>query len=203
MTNLDQLALNSAVVSDPDPDFIPQADDHDGASSVGEEDELGSVGEDEVRVEPSVLGPGMLNAPIALTENSSQVYGHAPKDADSRYYRFADEAVRFTLGPMPVQDFLDTFLDCPGLSMDEMPSTLDAFKDVPMMGNTESDIYMPFVSCLIHRLFHNTYADLLRPYHCAALGCERGERRCSSVPGFHLQEHIDTPRQVWQRQCQA
>lgn len=97
--------------------------------------------------------PGTLNTPIALTENSSQVYGLGLKDWKSRYRRLANEGRTFILGPMPIRAFLDTFCDYwpKEITIEDMPSANDAFKDVPRAGGVESDIYAPLVRKHRHR----------------------------------------------------
>ena len=57
------------------------------------------------------------------------------------------ESRLFTLGPMPVQTFLDEFLQ--GSSLDGRPNMLpseDAFKSVPSSGQSSADISVPLVS---------------------------------------------------------
>lgn len=132
------MSQNSQCI--PEPDFLP-FESADPTETVV------------AQVEPD-QAPGTLNAPIALTENSSQVYGHAPKDFASRYKRFAQEGRKYILGPMPVRDFLDTFcyIEFPSdYSMENMPTTKGAFATVPRAGDTESVIYDPLVH--LHRMF--------------------------------------------------
>lgn len=112
---------------------------------------LGDLEGDDL-VEASVLladennaGLGAYNAPIAITENSSQIWGHLPTIADRRYSRYAREGRRFVMGPMPPRDFLDTFCNCPDEVMKDMPSTDDAFDQVPSSAGAERAIYEPLV----------------------------------------------------------
>ncbi|KAI0367830.1 hypothetical protein BV20DRAFT_1088595 [Pilatotrama ljubarskyi] len=79
---------------------------------------------------PASVGLGAYNVLIALTENTSEVYGHSPKDSQSRYARLAKEARYFAAGPMCPRAFLETFCPCPAEVLEKMPSAVDAFKDV-------------------------------------------------------------------------
>ena len=58
-----------------------------------------------------------------------------------------EEARRYTIGPMPVHDFLSEFLAC-GDSRDPkaMMSSRRAFESVPARAETSMAIYQPLVS---------------------------------------------------------
>ncbi|KAI0357826.1 hypothetical protein OH77DRAFT_1398442 [Trametes cingulata] len=90
---------------------------------------------------------GVYNVPIAMTENSAQVYGHGSRYWKDRYRRYAREGQHHIIGPMPPRVFLDTFCPCPAQLMQDMPPTVDAFKDVPLQG-TEAEIYGPLIKAL-------------------------------------------------------
>ncbi|OJT06872.1 hypothetical protein TRAPUB_2278 [Trametes pubescens] len=96
-------------------------------------------------------GLGAYNAPIAIMENSSQIWGHLPTDATPRYIRYAQEGRHFVMGPMPPRDFLDTFCNCPDVVMKDMPCTDNAFAKVPSSAGAERAIYEP--------LFRDTSLD--------------------------------------------
>ncbi|GBE84635.1 predicted protein [Sparassis crispa] len=71
--------------------------------------------------------------------------GFAPKNAEERYLRYAEEARKFFLGPMPVDDFLD-FL--PKADMSGMPRPRNAFDALPRKPKRESEIYTPLIAAL-------------------------------------------------------
>ncbi|EIW53538.1 uncharacterized protein TRAVEDRAFT_52666 [Trametes versicolor FP-101664 SS1] len=96
----------------------------------------------------STAGSGTYNVPLARTEDSSQVYGSDPNDSTSRYKRLAHESRDFVLGPMPPQDFLDTFCPCSPELLKKMPSARGAFDDVPMKADNEKLIYDPLIKAL-------------------------------------------------------
>ncbi|OBZ71157.1 hypothetical protein A0H81_08678 [Grifola frondosa] len=52
-----------------------------------------------------------FNVPMALHLSGEQTGGFNPKHAKSRNSRNVQEAEKFILGPMPIQDFLDAFLE--------------------------------------------------------------------------------------------
>ncbi|KAI0823290.1 hypothetical protein BC628DRAFT_1340313 [Trametes gibbosa] len=106
-------------------------------------------------------GKGPWNAPISITENSSQTFGFGKKDAKSRYARLGSEAMATTLGPMPVEKFLDAFLPCPDLPRG-MPSPTNAFSGIKN-NKTESSIYLPLITALNE---HKTQKETLRGARC-------------------------------------
>ncbi|KAI0940213.1 hypothetical protein AcV5_001383 [Taiwanofungus camphoratus] len=83
--------------------------------------------------------------PAAESENNTQHSGFDPKIARCRYMRYAREARKFVLGPMPVEQFLSTFL--PVTDMSGMPSSEGAFKNIPD-DVEEPKIYRPLVAAL-------------------------------------------------------
>ncbi|KAH9889873.1 hypothetical protein C8Q73DRAFT_793249 [Cubamyces lactineus] len=91
---------------------------------------------------------GNYNVPLALVENNSEIFGHSPKDSDSRYARYGREGAGFALGPMPVNAFLETFCPCSTEVLDKMPSAADAFIKVPRAADAEEDIYNPLITAL-------------------------------------------------------
>ncbi|KAI0935419.1 hypothetical protein AcV7_003854 [Taiwanofungus camphoratus] len=86
------------------------------------------------------------STPIAKNENTAQHYGFDPKDASARDQRYAREARKFFLGPMPVRQFLDDFLsECKD---GDMPKSEGAFKHIPKCVANEPDIYDPLIMAL-------------------------------------------------------
>ena len=72
-----------------------------------------------------------VNAPIAtirMSEDSGQYYGVAQKTAEERYQRLAKEARRWFVGPMPIAEFLDTFLCRQSVETEGCPPEKDAFQ---------------------------------------------------------------------------
>ncbi|CCM06785.1 uncharacterized protein FIBRA_09084 [Fibroporia radiculosa] len=86
------------------------------------------------------------NTPVARNADNDQLFGLDPKHTSARNRRYAIEAQKFFLGPMPAQDFLDDFL--PRFSKKGMPSSKNAFKHVPEMASREQNIYTPLISAL-------------------------------------------------------
>ncbi|KAH9915713.1 hypothetical protein B0H21DRAFT_713571 [Amylocystis lapponica] len=62
------------------------------------------------------------------------------KDAKSQHVRYVQEARRFMLGLMPVQDFIHEFLPR-DTDMTKMPPSVDAFKKIPAKPERKTDIY--------------------------------------------------------------
>ncbi|KAI0662101.1 hypothetical protein C8Q70DRAFT_910234, partial [Cubamyces menziesii] len=125
-----------------DPDFLVFVTDESQASTNSLDDFILATLEDAT---PSV---GMYNVPLTLIENSSEVFGHSPKDSRTRYVRLGEETARFTLGPMSPRDFMETFCSCPADVLNEMPLPTNAFETIPRAGNAESDIYEPLIVAL-------------------------------------------------------
>ncbi|KAJ3006798.1 hypothetical protein NUW54_g3803 [Trametes sanguinea] len=102
-------------------------------------------------------GSGAWNAPVAYTENSSQMFGFDEKAAKPKYQRLATEALSTALGPMPVDAFLDTFFPKEHIPRDDMPPSEGAFRLVAQAINMiresgkklrEPDLYTPLVRAL-------------------------------------------------------
>ncbi|GBE84586.1 hypothetical protein BKA93DRAFT_428387 [Sparassis latifolia] len=95
--------------------------------------------------------------PTTRDETGAQQWGFESKLANDRYERYSQEAEEFTVGPMPIEDFLNFLPEAPT----KRPSARNAFSDVPECADKEKDIYTPLI---------------------AALNAERnGRKRC---PGF-------------------
>ncbi|KAI0935439.1 hypothetical protein AcW1_008643 [Taiwanofungus camphoratus] len=87
---------------------------------------------------------GPVETPLRRRNHNQYEYFDSD-DARARYLRYAQQARKFFLGPMPVEDFLDDFL--PETSV-AMPNITDAFKHVPKGAAKEEEIYTPLISVL-------------------------------------------------------
>lgn len=94
----------------------------------------------------------MWDSPLCYHENSSEKFGFSPKSAESRHCRAAKFIANVVLGPMPVDAFLDEFLQRPGISLGSMPSADNAFRKVPRKSSSETDIYRPLVRFYVQRI---------------------------------------------------
>ncbi|KAI0775521.1 hypothetical protein BD413DRAFT_651640 [Trametes elegans] len=95
----------------------------------------------------SGLGAWNTPAPLALSETSSQTFGFMRKDSKSRYARLAVEAVTTTLGPMPVDQFLDVFLSRQQISQEGIPAAARAFEGIRKL-EKEVDFYAPLIEAI-------------------------------------------------------
>lgn len=93
------------------------------------------------------LDDAIFNTQIARTENSFQHHGFEAREAEERYIRLAEEASKVTLGPMPVDAFMNAFLPrADDIGPELKLSSKDAFKDVPKNAAHEKKIYEPLVN---------------------------------------------------------
>ena len=84
--------------------------------------------------------------PMALGRERGTVKGFEPKGATLRNRRNVEDSRRWTVGPMPVQGFLDYFFPLRNdASAKEMLSSKRAFSSVPSRGENPADIYQPLV----------------------------------------------------------
>ncbi|KZT03372.1 uncharacterized protein LAESUDRAFT_704656 [Laetiporus sulphureus 93-53] len=89
------------------------------------------------------------NTPIARNENSTNQHSVDSQDAEARYVRYAGEIQPYVLGPMPCEDFLNIVCrGYPKMSFANMPSPVEAFKDVPRRAEKEVEIYDPFIAAV-------------------------------------------------------
>ena len=88
----------------------------------------------------------VYHMPIAVDRDSGTIKGVDPKGALFRNPRNVQDSRQWTVGPMPVQDFLDNFLPLhDDESVKGMLSSRNAFKSVPPLGSTPADICEPLV----------------------------------------------------------
>lgn len=86
------------------------------------------------------------HTPYSKTEDSSGQFSVRSQEFDELRYRLAIEASRTVLGPMPVQDFLDTFLPRPTNPVTPMLPPEGAFQKLPASPTKEHHLYEPMVS---------------------------------------------------------
>lgn len=124
------------------------------------------------------LGP-VYNTSMALDDHQPHTRGLEPPKAYSRNQRLVQDARTCTVGPMPVQAFIDALLSpVPASRKKEVLPSTGAFKGVPSSGATASDIYTPLV-----RVFHDICPQTsLISYQLSALNTSRKSK--SRAPGL-------------------
>ncbi|KAI0326083.1 hypothetical protein GY45DRAFT_158626 [Cubamyces sp. BRFM 1775] len=90
----------------------------------------------------------VYNVPMDINSRTLRTSGLDPLLAMSRNRSHIQEARRFTLGPMPVPIFLDTFLPTDGVIERDCSSLIDAFEAVPRCADKPAMIYEPLCSAL-------------------------------------------------------
>ncbi|TFK88505.1 hypothetical protein K466DRAFT_69172 [Polyporus arcularius HHB13444] len=88
--------------------------------------------DDEINYNAPMIGPDLTHT--NFTENGTHAFSLYPKDAQSRYKRLAQAARRYIIGPMPPDQFLQTFIWKDGMS-EGMPSSKNAFASLPQPGD--------------------------------------------------------------------
>lgn len=92
------------------------------------------------------LSDCVYNAPMALDETRLHTRGLDPSEGYSRNRRYIQDARDCTVGPMPVQAFIDAFLPpIPAGREKEVLSSTGAFKRVPPSGAKPADFFTPLV----------------------------------------------------------
>lgn len=90
----------------------------------------------------------VYNVPMAH-DLSSHTIGLEPYDAKARNVQHLVQFRESTVGPMPVDLFLDTFLPHSSTERKRMLSTKNAFKSVPPQSKDVTDISAPLVSAVL------------------------------------------------------
>ncbi|KAI0712053.1 hypothetical protein C8Q76DRAFT_476440 [Earliella scabrosa] len=91
----------------------------------------------------------VYDVPMALDRLLTHTRGLEPECAKANNIRVVREARNYTLGPMPVRDFINNFLDPPSSgSTKNMRSSRHAFHSVPSCAATSAEIYGPLVVAL-------------------------------------------------------
>lgn len=129
--------------------------------------ELPKTPETQIGRAVNITSPLPYNTPITRNENSCKD-SFQEQDAEARYLRLAKELLKWITGPMPTEEFIDTFLPSAEPSPDHlMPSAVDAFKCVPANPKKERQIYEAIVSFLATSswfIFNNVYTVLRLQY---------------------------------------
>ncbi len=134
---------------------------------------------------PSAATP-VYNVPMAVSGSSNRTLGLEPERAMARNLQHLAAARQCTLGPMPVQSFLDSFLPVPA-SVDRsglLPSD-GTFASVPLCARHPAGIIKPLVSFN----FSSSYPP---PTQRAACSPQWEFVVCLSLPPAHIQQHCDT-----------
>ncbi len=94
----------------------------------------------------------MWASPLAIDEDSGETYGFNEKTTEERFKRALKYYLHHFIGPMPVEEFLDTFMDRQRVlkkrDQDPIPPSEDAFASVPEKVEKEAAIYKPLVSTI-------------------------------------------------------
>ncbi|KAI0712056.1 hypothetical protein C8Q76DRAFT_733247 [Earliella scabrosa] len=93
----------------------------------------------------------VYNVPMALSQSMTHTRGLEPERGRSRNRRAVEDAKAYTVGPMPVQEFIDTFLPSPPSSSNATTyrrSSRRAFRPVPQRAATSAEINGPLLRSL-------------------------------------------------------
>ncbi len=125
-----------------------------------------------------------------MTETSGQTYGFDHKTAEDHYRRLGRESLKSFLGPMPVEDFLDTFLRRGSIDCSQRPPTARAFEEVPKKGSTEKRIYKPLVSVI--ELLYCRSVTIIRRRIISDQSSQfpQSHPTDNTLPGFHLLGYV-------------
>ncbi|KAI0326081.1 hypothetical protein GY45DRAFT_1374254 [Cubamyces sp. BRFM 1775] len=96
------------------------------------------------------------NVPMALDPQTSRTQGLQPSLALARCKSHMQDARRFTLGPMPVEAFMDTFLQVACTDRDDFLSPRNAFNAVPERADSDAGIYEPLFLALCKGTKHKS-----------------------------------------------
>ncbi|KAI8978318.1 hypothetical protein BD414DRAFT_445578, partial [Trametes punicea] len=98
----------------------------------------------------------VYNVPMALDLDLTRTAGLEPLLAMARNKEHIQEARQFTLGPMPVSTFIDSFLPTPSDKRVDQLSPKDAFHAVPERAEDVARIFEPLASALSKRTKHKS-----------------------------------------------
>ena len=82
---------------------------------------------------------------MALDPQTSRTHGLEPVLALARCRAHIQDAQRYTLGPMPVAAFMDTFLRTTSTERSDLLSPRNAFNAVPERADSAAEVYEPLV----------------------------------------------------------
>ncbi|KAI0330527.1 hypothetical protein GY45DRAFT_750263 [Cubamyces sp. BRFM 1775] len=104
-------------------------------------------------------GSCVYNIPMAYNDSHSHTRGLEPSDANARMRRHVRDSRSYTIGPMPVQSFIDEFLPpLPAGRMNVILSSRNAFKAVPSIAATPVEIFQPLIAALNKSTKHKSRA---------------------------------------------
>ncbi|KAI0330530.1 hypothetical protein GY45DRAFT_750579 [Cubamyces sp. BRFM 1775] len=102
---------------------------------------------------------GVYHVPMPIDDNHACTRDLNPSSGDARMRRHLQDSRRFTVGPMPVEQFIDRFLPpVPSERTFEILSSKRAFKDVPSGAPTPAEIYNPLLDALRKSTKHKSRA---------------------------------------------
>ena len=82
---------------------------------------------------------------MALDPQTSRTHGLEPVLALARCRAHIQDAQRYTLGPMPVAAFMETFLRTTSTERSDLLSPRNAFNAVPEHADSAAEVYEPLV----------------------------------------------------------
>ncbi|KAH9889370.1 hypothetical protein C8Q73DRAFT_654273 [Cubamyces lactineus] len=90
----------------------------------------------------------VYNVPMALDPKTSRTEGLEPVLAMARNRTHIKEAQKYTIGPMPVATFMETFLSITSGDGRDMLSSRNAFSAVPKHAKKPAEVYEPLFNAL-------------------------------------------------------
>ncbi|KAH9889878.1 hypothetical protein C8Q73DRAFT_705762 [Cubamyces lactineus] len=101
----------------------------------------------------------VYNIPMAYNDTRTHTRGLEPSGANARMKRHLRDSRSYTIGPMPVQFFIDEFLPpLPTGRKKDILSSKAAFKAVPMSAATPVEIFQPLIAALNKSTKHKSRA---------------------------------------------
>ncbi|KAI0655470.1 hypothetical protein C8Q70DRAFT_1020230 [Cubamyces menziesii] len=102
----------------------------------------------------STIQGAAYDVPMALDDTLFRTDGLEPRLAMSRLRRHVSLAKTHTLGPMPVDQFLEEFLPPSSEDPEDRLPSVNAFKDVPQSADSPVRIYKPLTKALNKKTQH-------------------------------------------------
>ncbi|KAI0324173.1 hypothetical protein GY45DRAFT_450849 [Cubamyces sp. BRFM 1775] len=102
------------------------------------------------------LEPCVYNVPMALDPQTSRTHGLEPLLAMARCNALIQDARRYTLGPMPVATFLDTFMSTSSMDRSHFLSPQNAFRAVPERASSAAEVCEPLFQALSKSTKHKS-----------------------------------------------
>ncbi|KAI0350370.1 hypothetical protein OH77DRAFT_1431108 [Trametes cingulata] len=108
---------------------------------------------------PSPDAGPVYDVPMAYNEHCTRTRGLELDNVTERRKRDINNSREWTVGPMPVEQFLDDFLpSVPPEKRRDVLSSRAAFKDVPSSGDTPAAIFKPLIAALNKSTKHKSRA---------------------------------------------